>query len=159
MFFVSLAPGAKAKCMSGRCPTTETSNEGNVSKMASSLKELRVRDRGSLRKHFNKKAKKKRSIAVDRPPQAFFELGETLSGTRLVYGEKNTVCLLFWSHGLCVPTPSRSQLLRECITHSGDSRRGARLDRLVHKVPLSRWPGRRLLGGQPSGQLLPPQKL
>lgn len=55
--------------------------------------------------------------------------------------------------------PSRSQLLRECIAHSGDSRGGAHLDRLLHKVPLSRWPGRGLLGGKPSRHLLPPQKL
>lgn len=57
MLFVSLAPRAKAKCMSGRCPTTGTSlfffffpNEGNLrDERLSSLNDLTVRDSGSLR--------------------------------------------------------------------------------------------------------------
>lgn len=60
---------------------------------------------------------------------------------------------------LCCSSPSRSKLLRGLLTQSGDSCGRARLGRLLHQVSLSRRPGRRLLGGEPSCHLFPPQKL
>lgn len=54
---------------------------------------------------------------------------------------------------------SRSQLLRQRITHPGDSCRRASLGGLLHQVSLPWRPGRWLLGGKPTCHLLAPQKL